>query len=163
MLRNTESSWGSLAKTLHWVLVIMIVVEIPVGFLMAATFGPGMKDPDVGKVHDILAQVHNTNGWFILLLGGFRLTWRWRNRLPSLGSSLGNLGARLARLNHAFFYALMFLIPLSGWAALSVLAERAIRQDPYLVLRHRRSHTANPAGTSPRSSLWLRVLCRLAY
>lgn len=125
MLGNTDYAWGSLSKTLHWVIVMMIAVEVPVGFLMTATYGTALQHPDVVPLHDVLAQIHHTNGFFILFLFGVRLAWRSRNTVPQLGTGLSRSRRRIARLNHWILYALLLVIPLSGWAALSALADSA--------------------------------------
>jgi cytochrome b561 len=99
------------------------VIEVPAGFLMAYTYAPGLSNEAVQKLHFLLGQIHHTNGFLILLLAGFRLAWRYRNRVPQLPSSFGKAQKALARGTHIVLYGLLFLLPLSGWLALSVLAD----------------------------------------
>jgi cytochrome b561 len=38
MLRSTREGWGSFAKSLHWCVALLILTEVPVGFVMAGTY-----------------------------------------------------------------------------------------------------------------------------
>ena len=121
MLSNSAQRWGSLSKALHWAMALLILIEVPVGFVMAYTYGPSFRDADVRALHVTLAQVHHTNGFLILLLVGLRLLWRIRQPVPDL--PLHVYQRALARLTHGIFYGLLILIPLSGWMAISVLGD----------------------------------------
>ena len=123
MLRNSTERWGSLSKALHWTIVLLILMEVPVGFVMAATYGASFRDEQVRTVHDVLAQVHHTNGFLILSLVAARLFWRARNPVPGLPATMASQQRWLARFTHWTFYGLLILIPLSGWSALSVLGD----------------------------------------
>ena len=123
MQGNTDISWGSRAKWLHWLIAFMILVEVPVGFVMAATFGAQFSNPNMANLHDLMAQIHITNGLCILILVTYRLTWRFKNPVPGLPVSLETYQQWLARLTHGFLYILLFLMPLSGWAANSTLGD----------------------------------------
>ena len=124
MDRNTDARWGSRAKWLHWLIAFMILIEVPVGFVMAYTYGAKFSDPEgIGKLHVLMAQIHITNGFLILALVIYRLTWRFRNPAPDLPASLEKFQKVVARATHAFLYVLLFVMPLSGWAANSVLGD----------------------------------------
>jgi cytochrome b561 len=121
MRGNTQSKWGSQAKSLHWLIALMILVEVPVGFVMAYTYGASFKDENMLVLHNLMAQIHITNGLCILILVLYRLSWRFRNTTPGLPVALQTYQRWLARLTHATLYGLLILMPLSGWAANSVL------------------------------------------
>ncbi|MDO6691985.1 cytochrome b/b6 domain-containing protein [Aliiglaciecola sp. 3_MG-2023] len=125
MLQNTKTSWGSVSKSLHWVMLLLIIVEVASGFLMSATYGFALKYPDVNSFHDVIAQIHHTNGFFLLLLVVFRLVWRFKGVVPQLPSGFSRFKQVTAKFTHGLLYALLLLVPLSGWAALSVLADSA--------------------------------------
>lgn len=59
----------------------------------------------------------------MLIFVAVRLSWRFKNPVPGLPASLETYQMWLARLTHGFLYALLFLMPLSGWAAMSVIGE----------------------------------------
>jgi cytochrome b561 len=65
------------------------------------------------------SMAHNTLGFLFLLLVTARLSWRLTHVVPVLPTSLVTYQRYLARLTHVFFYLLMIIYPLSGWAALS--------------------------------------------
>ncbi len=123
MRENTASGWGSRAKALHWLIAMMILVEVPVGFIMAYTYGASFEDDNMLALHNLMAQIHITNGFCILVLVLYRLSWRFRNPTPALPAALQAYQKWLARLTHATLYGLLILMPLSGWAANSVLGD----------------------------------------
>jgi cytochrome b561 len=120
MLANTRERWGSLAKTFHWLVAILIVIEVPVGFLMTYTYGLSFRDKGAAlPLHTLFSQIHHTDGFLILLLATARLAWRLHGPRPKAETSHFVLQHRLAGLTHALLYALLILLPFSGWAALS--------------------------------------------
>ena len=123
MQENTDSKWGSRAKWLHWLIAFMILVEVPVGFVMAQTYGAQFTNENMANLHNLMAQVHITNGFLILMLVTYRLTWRFKNPVPGLPASLETYQKWLARLTHWFLYTLLLVMPLSGWAANSALGD----------------------------------------
>jgi cytochrome b561 len=118
----TPLSWGPAASFLHWTIALMILVEVPAGYLMANTYGLGLKYPEARPLAHVLAAVHHTNGFLILLLSAIRLAWRTTNTAPLL-PEVSKAQRVLARLTQGFLYALLFALPLSGWLALSALAD----------------------------------------
>ena len=123
MTRNSSNRWSSGSKVLHWLLVVMIATEVPAGYLMANTYGPALRHPDMLPLHHLLSQIHHTNGFLILALAAFRLGWRTRHPAPGLPEGLQAYQRVLARATQGFLYALLLAIPLTGWIALTVLAD----------------------------------------
>jgi len=111
------SSWDTVAKTLHWTMAALIIAEIPAGFLMSYTYGLAIKDPAILPLHNLASQIHHTLGFLLLLLAACRLTWRLRTRRPP---PIGRFHLAATRFVQPCLYLLFFLLPLSGWAALSV-------------------------------------------
>lgn len=119
MLRNTPERWGLVTRSLHWLMAAMILVQVPLGFLMVDAYDAwlaGQGDPVLVMK---LSRAHNTNGFLILILVMLRLSWRFGNPSPELPGALFAWQRFVARLTHIALYALLFLFPLSGWAALS--------------------------------------------
>jgi len=119
MLRNTDYSWGALGRGFHWTVVAIVSVQIPLGFWMVDVYEEYTKT----FVDDTLvmqtSNAHHTLGLLVLAIAGFRLAWRLSNPTPELPTNLLAYQRYLARVTHVALYALMFLYPLSGWAALS--------------------------------------------
>lgn len=120
-----QQSWNSVAKTLHWLIFFMVLVEVPAGFLMANLYPFGLKYQDVTPLAHLLAQIHHTNGFLLLGAVLARLAWRWTHPAPSLPQDLAVLQRRVARGVQALLYVVLLGLPLTGWMALSVLADSA--------------------------------------
>lgn len=121
MLHNTKQGWGWLSKSFHWIIAVGILVIVPVAYVMTATFSGSGKFPE-GRwetVHNWFARTHHSIGLMILFLVIARLIWRWRNPVPDMPSDLAPWQKALATANHFALYALLIIIPLSGWGSLS--------------------------------------------
>ena len=108
MRRNTEERWGSVSIGLHWTVAgLVLLVQVPAGIAMLRV--------DPGMLQDTLFTLHKNVGLIVLALALFRLGWRLANPVPALPDDLPGLQARLARLTHVLLYALLFLLPISGF------------------------------------------------
>jgi cytochrome b561 len=108
MRRNTEERWGSVSIGLHWTVAgLVLLVQVPAGIAMLRV--------DPGMLQDTLFTLHKNVGLIVLALAVFRLGWRLANPVPALPDDLPGLQARLARLTHVLLYALLFLLPISGF------------------------------------------------
>ena len=120
MLRNSVTAWGVVSRNLHWLIVAMIAVQVPLGFYMNDVY----KELIATRSNDysnllLVSRLHHTNGFLILILATLRLTWRVTNPTPDIPAGLAAYQRFLARLTHVFLYALLFAFPLSGWATIS--------------------------------------------
>lgn len=119
MIRNSAERWGSLARSLHWLMAVMIALQVPLGFLMVDAYDAWLAGKgDTARVM-ALSRAHNTNGFLILILVLLRLGWRAGNPTPDLPRGLATWQRFTARATHATLYALLLVFPLTGWAALS--------------------------------------------
>jgi cytochrome b561 len=123
-MHNSTVGWGWLSKSYHWLIALLILVIVPVGFVMAATYQFKIDPANVvgarmEAVHVWLSRIHQTAGLVVLMLVTLRLGWRLSSPGPEVPKHLAAYQRVLAKLNHAFLYALLFAIPLSGWAAMS--------------------------------------------
>ena len=119
MLKNTRTAWGSAAKLFHWLIAFLILAIVPAGFLMSQTYVISLRDRDALAVHNFAGQIHHTLGFLILLLVISRLIWRLLSVTPAPVQPQ-RWQRWLANLVHATLYGLLLLLPLTGWAALSV-------------------------------------------
>jgi cytochrome b561 len=106
-LRNTTHRWGWLSQFLHWLVVVLIVLQVTLG-LMAEDLPPGVRK--LG-----LLVRHRSVGITILAVVVLRLLWRWANPTPALPPTLKSWESSLARLTHVLLYVVLFAMPLSGW------------------------------------------------
>ncbi|HEV7632809.1 MAG TPA: cytochrome b [Steroidobacteraceae bacterium] len=108
-LRNTAERWGAVAKTFHWVIVLLLILQfflankaqnLPLGMAQLATYAR-----------------HKSVGITILGLALLRLLWRLSNRSsPPLPADLKPYERMLAHFTHFGLYLLLFAMPLTGWA-----------------------------------------------
>lgn len=106
MLKNTQNSFGSIAKTFHWIIALSIISMLAVGFIMV--------NMEPSSLRGTLYSLHKSTGVLILLLVILRFTWRAWNPVPQLPNSLNPWHQRLAKLSPLTLYILMFIMPLSG-------------------------------------------------
>ena len=108
MLENTRERWGSVQIGLHWMIAALILlVQVPAGITMV------WSSP--GALQNFLYNVHKNVGLIVFLLACFRLAWRWRHPVPYLPADLPSWQATAARATHALLYALLFLLPITGF------------------------------------------------
>lgn len=122
-MTDQQQSWNSVAKSLHWLIFFMVLIEVPAGYLMSSLYGPGIKHADVTPLAHLLGQIHHTNGFLLLGVVLARLAWRFTHPGPSLPADLSTIRKGASRLTQGGLYALLIGLPVSGWLSLSVLAD----------------------------------------
>lgn len=108
-LHNTGASYGSMAKTFHWLIAILIIVAWIVGYY-AMEFVP-RNDPNLGT----LFSLHKSIGMLVLILVCARLAWRLYDGSPKMYMT-NRLMIVSAYTVHYLLYVVMFLQTISGWA-----------------------------------------------
>lgn len=103
--------YNAVAAGLHWLIAILLFVQIYVGW----TFG----DMEGGAARDLWFDWHKTLGLAILILSLVRLGWRVANPPPALPSGMPRWEKIAAGLSHFGFYVILIGLPLTGWAAIS--------------------------------------------
>ena len=106
MLKNSNKTYGSIAKTFHWLIGLTVIGLLIAGFLM------GGIDPSPLKFQ--VYNWHKSIGFLIFWLAALRLIWRFFNKQPDLLSSK-KWERVLAHTVHVLLYVCLFLQPLSGW------------------------------------------------
>jgi cytochrome b561 len=99
-----------LARFLHWTMAVLVLAMLLIGIGMVSTVSP--------RYHELLS-IHRSIGIVILVLVAVRLLNRLLNPQPPLPPDLPSWHTILAKLSLLLLYALMFLMPLVGWAMLS--------------------------------------------
>ncbi len=111
-MHNSAAQYGSVARFLHWAIAILIIVTIPCALVMTNS-GPG-------PLQNFLFVTHESIGLTVLALAVLRILWRLVEPPPPLPASVPPGQALLAHLNHWLLYALLFVMPATGY--LSVIA-----------------------------------------
>jgi len=105
VLRNTEATYGSLAKWLHWGMALWFLVAYVI--IIYITWG---KEGPFSNTNP-----HKVVGFSILVPLAIRAYWRWTNPAPKLPSGMPGWQVRVSHLSHYFLYFLMLAMPLSGY------------------------------------------------
>ncbi|MFM0381638.1 cytochrome b [Paraburkholderia strydomiana] len=109
-MTRTRTHFSPLARFLHWTMAPLIVAMLFIGVGMVAT---------VSRAHDTLIAIHKPLGIALLLLVVIRASVRLRRGSPPLPRDMPASQKMAAKGSHAVLYALMFAMPLIGWAMLS--------------------------------------------
>ncbi|MDB5358912.1 MAG: cytochrome [Rhodospirillales bacterium] len=107
-----RSRYDAVAIILHWVIALGILVLIAMGLAMTHLgLAPMAKFQ--------LYQLHKSIGITVLLAVLLRVLWRLTHKAPPL-PAMPPLEKAAAESTHGLLYLLMLIIPLSGWALVSV-------------------------------------------
>ncbi|MEM1379490.1 MAG: cytochrome b [Pseudomonadota bacterium] len=108
----TEAShYSSVAKALHWLIALMIIVQIPAAmFMVSMAFS---------ETKFMLYQLHKSFGFIVLALSLFRLGWRLTHRPPPAPAGTPAWQHAAAGFTHVAFYVVIIGIPLTGWLMVS--------------------------------------------
>ena len=87
MLRNNRDSFGLVSILFHWIIGLIFLGQIPLGYLMV-------------RVSDFtlqfsLYQWHKSFGFLVLGLSALRLVWKFANPRPRDPRTMGPLNAWL--------------------------------------------------------------------
>lgn len=106
MVKNSDTTYGTVAKGFHWLLLVMLTFSVFAGNFLA--------DMPKGAEKLQAAGMHKSFGAIILTLVFLRLFWRILNVQPGGPVGATPIQRRLASAMHWGLYLLMFAQPLSG-------------------------------------------------
>jgi len=153
---NSTTSWGWPARLLHWGMAGLILFQLGLGVWM------------VRVVTDVyqqfwLYQTHKSWGFVIFTLALVRVGWRLANRAPEPPEGTGRIEAALARGGHLALYALMVILPLTGW----LMASASTLQDEFglknMVFTWFELPDPFQPGSKPTEDLWKSVHAWAAF
>ena len=107
MLRNSRDAWGSVAKALHWLMLVLIIVQISLGWVAVTWRLSPMKLN--------LFIWHKSTGILILLVAVIRIGWRLANPPPQSPVGLPDWERVAGIASHVLLYLLLVAIPMTGW------------------------------------------------
>ena len=108
MMRNTTSSWGSVARAFHWILGLTIIGMLAFGWWMNHI--PARPD------RFFYRSVHADIGYLLLVLTVLRLIWRGLNPTPALPADMPRWHRIAALVSHSALYLVVILVAVLGWA-----------------------------------------------
>jgi len=104
---NTTKSYGLVSQKLHWIIAILIVGLLAVGWYMADM----PRSPEKFQLYG----VHKAIGIIVLALAVLRISWVVLQPKPETLGSESKLQIVAAKAVHGFLYLWMLAMPLSGW------------------------------------------------
>ncbi len=117
---NSFQTYGSVAKTLHWLTVLLIFTIFPLG-MIGENLSHALLAPDSTATEADVAQVvlifsiHKTLGVTVFFVALARIAWALTQTKPGLLNADHRLEVWLAESIHWMLYAALVLVPLSGW------------------------------------------------
>lgn len=112
MGRSTSQRYDDIAVIFHWAIALLII-----GLLIIGKYMSSLEEND--PVRFVLTQWHKSFGITVLILSVLRLLWRFTHKPPPELASIAHWQQRAASLVHALLYALMFILPITGWIMVS--------------------------------------------
>jgi cytochrome b561 len=104
---NAPAHYTSTAKALHWLMAVLLIGLLALGFYM--------HDLPLSPEKLRLYSWHKWAGVTVFVLVLARLAWRIAHRPPALPETMPPPMQLAAHAGHALLYLLMIAIPLSGW------------------------------------------------
>ncbi len=112
-LRNTERSWGSLSKWLHWTIAVLMIAAI------VCSVWADQLDPEVDWHRTLwqwlIMKLHKPIGFTAMVLIFVRFVWMLMNPRPALPESMSRSEVIASKLVHVTLYGLMLVVPVTGW------------------------------------------------
>jgi cytochrome b561 len=108
MIRNTTSSWGSVARAFHWIIGLTILGMLAFGWWMNHI--PARPD------RFFYRSIHADIGYILLVLMVLRIIWRWINPVPAMPADMPRWQRIAAAINHGALYLATFVVIFLGWA-----------------------------------------------
>src|SRR3990167_7054195 len=106
LLKNTATSYGSVAKFFHWLIVILLLCMLVFGYFL----------DDIPKAYQGMAyNIHKLTGLTILSLMILRALWALINPKPELPATDPAWQHSGARIVHLLLYVVVIAMPLAGW------------------------------------------------
>jgi cytochrome b561 len=108
------------SRILHWTMAVLILTMLFIGIGMVASLSH----------YHTLISIHRPLGILILALVAIRLVNRLLNPPPPLPEAMPAWQRLVAVGSHVLLYALMFALPLVGWAMLSAAGYPIVLYGP---------------------------------
>jgi cytochrome b561 len=110
-----EATYSVAARRFHWWTFALLAIQIPVGLFMVRYGNATNFAEPTGKLYD----GHKILGLVILLLVAARLIYRLARGAPPAEPTLAPWEKVVSHATHWAIYALLIIVPLLGWLAVS--------------------------------------------
>lgn len=109
---NTDTRYGSVAKTFHWLTALLIFSALALGFI---AHNAPYEDSAQLALKANLFSLHKTVGLTAFFTALLRILWAFTQPRPKLLNGDHGLEAWAAETAHWVLYGAMVLVPLTGW------------------------------------------------
>jgi len=107
-LRNTPEQFGALSKLLHWLIAVLIIGLIALGWYMVdLTY--------YDRWYNTSLELHKALGMLALVLAVTKITWTLGDTTPEPAPTIRPWELRSAHAMHRTLYVMMLLLPLTGY------------------------------------------------
>ena len=103
-----RAEYTSVARALHWVVALFVVLQFVFIFTAEAL-------PREDEMRDTFFHLHFSTGFTVLVLATWRLVYRFMNPPPAPEHGQPPLLKRAALAAHWLMYLLIFALPITGW------------------------------------------------
>lgn len=104
-MKRVSEKYGPAAVTLHWIVALVLSAALVIAWVLPRKSAPG---------YEAMLDLHKSVGILVLALVVPRLLWRLGNPVAP-AASLTPIEAWLSHITHWALYAIMLLIPLTGY------------------------------------------------
>ena len=104
-----DQRYSRVAILFHWTIALLVIVNLAIGF---------------GVMPILAMPQHKAIGITVLILTLGRVAWRLAHRPPPLPVTVPGWQRGVAHATHWGLYALLLIMPLSGWAMVSGTEKR---------------------------------------
>ncbi len=117
---NARNTYGSVAKTFHWLTALLILSAIPLG-IIASNLAHKIEAPGATPDEATLAltatlfSLHKTIGVTVFFVALARIAWALTQPKPGLLNGDNGVEAWLAETVHWLLYGSLVAVPLTGW------------------------------------------------
>ena len=108
MLRSTDTHYGVVTRILHWVVALIIIGLIWLGWWMV-----DLSYYD--SWYNRSLELHKSLGMAVLAIAAVKIAWVIYDGKPGFPQSIAPLERAAATSTHHLFYLLMVLIPATGY------------------------------------------------
>lgn len=105
--KSDATRWGGVAKTLHWIIAVLVIGMLVGGFTMV--------DLPMGADKFWIYAIHKSIGITILTLMLLRFAWRGVDPRPRDVAGMSPVVAFAAHTVHRLLYLALIAMPISGW------------------------------------------------
>ncbi|KJS43793.1 MAG: cytochrome [Roseovarius sp. BRH_c41] len=116
-ITNSATSYGSITKSFHWLTALLILSNLPLGWLATQVAHQIEATPteDLIARATVLFSLHKTLGVAIFFVALARIVWAISQPKPGLLNGDRTIEAWAAETVHWLLYGSLVLVPLSGW------------------------------------------------